>query len=81
MTKVAHFVGLIFPRGRICIEFDKKTGWATCWALFSQTHLVALAATDFGLNVAIGQASRKQFSTISFLFQSNASIFFHVGVS
>jgi hypothetical protein len=25
---------------------QKKTGWATFWATFSQTHLVTLAATQ-----------------------------------
>jgi hypothetical protein len=27
-----------------CINFDKKVGWATLWAIFSQTHPVTLDA-------------------------------------
>jgi hypothetical protein len=26
-----------FSKYRLCIAFDKKTGWATFWAIFSQT--------------------------------------------
>jgi hypothetical protein len=28
------------------INFDQKTGWATFWAIFSQTHLVTLDTED-----------------------------------
>jgi hypothetical protein len=27
---------------KLCISFDQKIGWATFWAIFSKTHLVAL---------------------------------------
>jgi hypothetical protein len=39
----AQSLGLIFlPREKSYIGFDKKIGWATLWAIFSQTHLVTL---------------------------------------
>jgi hypothetical protein len=30
-----------------CVCFDIKMGWAKFWAIFSQTHLVTLAASHF----------------------------------
>jgi hypothetical protein len=30
------------PRLKLCINFDKKVGCTTFWAIFSQTHLVTL---------------------------------------
>jgi hypothetical protein len=30
----------------VYINFDKKTGWATFWAMFSQTRLVILLAME-----------------------------------
>jgi hypothetical protein len=35
----------IFPRKKLCIDFNKKWVWATFWAIFSQTHLVTLVST------------------------------------
>jgi hypothetical protein len=29
-----------------CIGFDEKMGWATFWAMFSQTLLVALVGSN-----------------------------------
>jgi hypothetical protein len=31
---------------RLCINFGKRNGWATSWAIFSQTHLVTLVVVD-----------------------------------
>jgi hypothetical protein len=42
ITKVAQFWGILFPRYQLCINFEQKMGWATFWAIFSQTHLVTL---------------------------------------
>jgi hypothetical protein len=38
-TEVAHTFGPLFTQLSLCIMYDKR-GWATFWALFSQTHLV-----------------------------------------
>jgi hypothetical protein len=38
----SNFGRTFFHRKKCCIYFDKKTGWATFWAIFSQTHLVNL---------------------------------------
>jgi hypothetical protein len=37
----AH-LGFLFPRLKLCNDFDKKKHWATFWAILSQTHLVTL---------------------------------------
>jgi hypothetical protein len=37
-TEVAKFWATV----KLCINFDEKMGWATSWAIFSQTQLVAL---------------------------------------
>jgi hypothetical protein len=34
ITEVAHFFATFFPRKKFRIDFDKKTGWATHWAIF-----------------------------------------------
>jgi hypothetical protein len=41
ITQLAQISGLLFSTVKI-INFDKKMGWATSWAIFSQTHLVIL---------------------------------------
>jgi hypothetical protein len=45
--KWPNFVGYSFStvKGYVCIHFGEKIGWATFWAIFSQTHLVTLAVT------------------------------------
>jgi hypothetical protein len=46
ITEVAPISGQLFPRYRLCINFDNKIGWATFGATFSQTHLVTLQKSD-----------------------------------
>jgi hypothetical protein len=46
ITEVAHFFGYLFPQLRLCIDFLQKTGLASFWAIFSQTHLVTLLAHE-----------------------------------
>jgi hypothetical protein len=42
-AEVAEMCGLLFPKYKFCINFDKKMGWAgTLWTIFSQSHLVTL---------------------------------------
>jgi hypothetical protein len=41
-TEIAQMFGLLFSRGTSDgLILTKKHGWATFWATFSQTHLVA----------------------------------------
>jgi hypothetical protein len=43
ITELTHiFVPLIFLSINYVLNLT-KTGWATCWAIFSQTHLATLA--------------------------------------
>jgi hypothetical protein len=48
ITNVAQIIGQYFPQKIICLNFDKKS--ATFSPVFSQTHLVTLAATVFSIN-------------------------------
>jgi hypothetical protein len=41
---IPHVSGYFIPWISLGIHFDKKTGWATFWAIFSQTHLVTLVS-------------------------------------
>jgi hypothetical protein len=43
---VAQIFRLLF-RNQIYVLFFTKMGWATFWAIASQTHLVALLASVF----------------------------------
>jgi hypothetical protein len=37
------YLGLLFSWDKqLSVNFDKKMGWATFWAILSQTHLVTL---------------------------------------
>jgi hypothetical protein len=40
---VAQIFGLLFPSRPVMYLFWQKMGWATFWAIFSQTDLVTLA--------------------------------------
>jgi hypothetical protein len=40
------FWATVFPQQKLCINFDKKTDWATTWPIFSLTHLVTLHGDD-----------------------------------
>jgi hypothetical protein len=42
ITKVAQIYGLLFPKYRFCIKFDKNWFWTTLLAIFSQTRPVTL---------------------------------------
>jgi hypothetical protein len=42
ITEAAHILGYLFPQLRLRTDFDKKTGWATFWAILLKTHLVTL---------------------------------------
>jgi hypothetical protein len=42
ITEVAQMYALLFPNESVMKLFWQKTGWATFWATFSQTHLVTL---------------------------------------
>jgi hypothetical protein len=43
-----HFCATLYmSRYRLSIKFDKKTGWATLWAIFSQTHPVTLSGDSW----------------------------------
>jgi hypothetical protein len=39
-----------FLHGKIMYEFGPKIGWATFWAISSQTHLVTLLTSKIGSN-------------------------------
>jgi hypothetical protein len=41
ITEVDRDFCAIFSKA-LFINFDQKTGWATLWVIFSQTHLVTL---------------------------------------
>jgi hypothetical protein len=42
ITEGAHTFGLLFSTEKVMSSYLETTGWATLWAIFSQTHLVAL---------------------------------------
>jgi hypothetical protein len=42
ITEVAQSLGLTFFHETSCVLIWGKTGWATPYAIFSQTHLVTL---------------------------------------
>jgi hypothetical protein len=44
ITEVAHVFCYLIQLLSLCINIDKKMGWATFWAHFSQTRLVTLIA-------------------------------------
>jgi hypothetical protein len=48
-------LGSSFAGVKLSINFDKKTGWATFWAMFANTHLVTLHATHVCAKYVIGQ--------------------------
>jgi hypothetical protein len=43
ITDVAHIFELLLSTVKVMHSFGPKTGWATFWAIFSQTHLVTLS--------------------------------------
>jgi hypothetical protein len=45
ITEGSQLFGLLFHK-KTCINFYKKIGWATFWAIFSQTRLVTLVEMD-----------------------------------
>jgi hypothetical protein len=45
-----NFMEYRFPMFLLCIYFDKKTGWAIFWATFSQTLVVTLHTSAWGLS-------------------------------
>jgi hypothetical protein len=51
---VPDFFGYFIPRLSSCINFAKKMGWATFWAIFSQTHLAAVKANPVAAIIAHG---------------------------
>jgi hypothetical protein len=42
----AQIFWLLFPRLKLCINFDSKMCWATFWTILSPTHLVTLIQID-----------------------------------
>jgi hypothetical protein len=46
ITEVALFLSHFFPRFKLCTKSLTKMGWATFWAIFSQTDLVTLRASE-----------------------------------
>jgi hypothetical protein len=43
ITEVAQIFGLLFSMVKLHnVLISTKMGWASCWAIFSQTHLVTL---------------------------------------
>jgi hypothetical protein len=49
LKKWPNFFGYFFPRKMLRINVDLKMGWATFWAIFSQTHLVTLVGGATGV--------------------------------
>jgi hypothetical protein len=42
-AQVALNLGLLFSTAQVAYQFWQSRGWATFWAIFSQTHLVTLS--------------------------------------
>jgi hypothetical protein len=42
ITEIAQTICLLFSTVKALYYFPPKMDWATCWATFSQTHLVTL---------------------------------------
>jgi hypothetical protein len=55
ITEVALFLSHFFPRFKLCTKSLTKMGWATFWAIFSQTDLVTLRASE---QIGCGQDKR-----------------------
>jgi hypothetical protein len=47
ITDVAQIFGLLFPRLKLWVNFDKKIIWATFWTIHLQTDLVTLIGSMF----------------------------------
>jgi hypothetical protein len=55
------FFGLIFPKGEVVHCFFKKNfGWASFWAIFSQTRLITLKVALFGNVVQVEELEVKK---------------------
>jgi hypothetical protein len=46
-AKMEHIFGTTFLRGKSYVLNFMKNGFATFWAIFSQTHLVALLSSMY----------------------------------
>jgi hypothetical protein len=47
ITEAAHIFCSSFPSLKLCrYKFGQGLGWATIWAILSQTHLVTLCIAD-----------------------------------
>jgi maltodextrin utilization protein YvdJ len=51
ITDVVHILGVALSHGESFALFFTKMGWATLWAIFSETHLVTLACAYVPMHV------------------------------
>jgi hypothetical protein len=57
-------LGCFVSEYRLCLSFEKKLGWATFWAIFSQTHLITLPYKQCQLKVSGGSVTRVAFEKL-----------------
>jgi hypothetical protein len=56
ITKLAKKIFVYFFQDKCYVSIWTKSGWATFWAIFSQTHLVTLVKMDRSLDQLLSAA-------------------------